>query len=92
MLASLDAQSELLDVQDFGILTGTDIRGAKGGIGLELESAAEGARIIGAIEGAPAASADVAAGDVLTAVDDVDLKGFPLNDIVRRLRGQSDHR
>jgi carboxyl-terminal processing protease len=85
MLESLDAHSRFLDAQDFSDLTGTG--GETGGIGLELQSAADGARIVGPLEGTPAASAEIAAGDLLIAIDDVGLKGLALNEIIRRLRG-----
>jgi len=85
MVESLGGRSQFLDAEDFSFLKGTSHSTAS--IGLQLESAPDGAKIIGAFEGAPAASADIASGDLLTAVDDVDLKGRALNDITRLLRG-----
>ena len=86
MLASLGGRSEFLDVYDFRDLKGT--AGAPGAIGLNLAPAAEGAKIVGAIEGTPADSAAIVPGDLLTTIDDVDLRGRPLKDIIHRLRGE----
>jgi len=86
MIFSLGGRSRFLDVKDFGELTGKGP--ARGGIGLELASAPEGARIVGAIEGAPAESANIAPGDLLTAINDVDLRGKPLGEIIDLMRGE----
>jgi carboxyl-terminal processing protease len=85
MVASLGGRSTFLDRYDFDDLAGRG--GAPGAIGLNLKLAPEGAKILGAIEGAPADSADITPGDLLTAIDEVDLRGRTLTEVVHLLRG-----
>jgi len=89
MVESLDAQSKYLDAEEWRLMQ--DSR-AIGSIGLAIASAPGGARITGTIYGSPAASADIVPGDVLTAIDDVDLTGRTLSEILRLLRGSPGSR
>lgn len=58
------------------------------GIGVELAAADQGARVVAALEGTPAERAGLKKGELLIRIDDRDLAGMPLSEIVRLLRGE----
>jgi len=85
MVGTLNRESSYLDVRQ--------VRGMRAsssgiaGIGVELAEAEHEARVVAPIEGTPAARAGLKNGDVLTHIDDVDLAGVPLSEVVHLLRG-----
>src|SRR5262249_32421509 len=58
-----------------------------GGIGVNMAAEKGGAKVLKVLDGAPAARAGVAAGDVITHVDDAPLAGLSLYQMIGRLRG-----
>ena len=84
MVAGLNRYSEYLDRTDFreiGFPEG-------GGIGLELDSDTEGARIVDALAEGPGDSVRLLREDLIISVDGVDLRGRSLREITRLLRGE----
>lgn len=88
MVASLDPHSAFLDRRSYRALReGT--AGKFVGLGIEISGSDEGyVRIVEPIEGAPAALAGIQAGDLVTHVDGVAVRGAPVDDAVRRMRGE----
>jgi len=58
-----------------------------GGIGVSMAAEKNGAKVLKVFDGAPAARAGLAAGDVITHVDQVPLAGLSLYQMIGRLRG-----
>lgn len=59
-----------------------------GGIGVELAAADQGARVISTFKNTPGERAGLRKGEILIRIDDNELKGMPLPEIVRLLRGK----
>jgi carboxyl-terminal processing protease len=87
MVKSLNAHSDYIGPREFEELKehGRDLAG----IGVELEPADQGVRIVGIIEGGPSARAGISAGTMLTRIDDQELNAMPVADAVRLLRGDT---
>ena len=85
MVGTLNRYSSYLDVRQ--------VRGMRAsgsgvaGIGLDLAEAEQGARVVSSLEGTPAERAGLRKGDILTRIDEVDLAGVPLSEVVHLLRG-----
>jgi carboxyl-terminal processing protease len=60
------------------------------GVGLELSVANSEVRVVRPIEGGPAATAGVLAGDLITAVNGESTAGMSLGQVVTLLRGRPD--
>lgn len=88
MVASLDPHSAFLDRRSYRALReGT--AGKFVGLGIEISSTDNGdVRIVEPIEDAPAALAGIKAGDLVTHVDGIAVRGAPVDDAVRRMRGE----
>jgi len=88
MVASLDPHSAFLDRRSYRALReGT--AGKFVGLGIEISSGDDGyVHIVEPIEGAPAALAGIEAGDLVTHVDGVAVRGAPVDEAVRRMRGE----
>jgi len=88
MVASLDPHSAFLDAKDYRALReGT--AGKFVGIGINISESDEGyVRIVAPIEDSPAALAGILAGDLITHVDGVAVRGQPIEDAIRRMRGE----
>jgi carboxyl-terminal processing protease len=88
MVASLDPHSAFLDRKSYRALReGT--AGKFVGLGIEISGSDEGyVRIVEPIEDAPAALAGIKAGDLVTHVDGFAVRGSPVDDAVRRMRGE----
>jgi C-terminal peptidase prc len=89
MVGSLDTKSSYLSAQEFEEFQ-FGVHDA--GIGIEFASADEGARVVSAIQGGPAARAGIKGGTTLIKIDDRDLRKMPLSDITRLLRGEPGSR
>ncbi len=63
---------------------------AFGGVGLEFAVRDGQVTILTAYDGAPAAKAGLIAGDVISDVDDVSVKGLSLDQVIGKLRGPPD--
>jgi C-terminal processing protease CtpA/Prc len=57
------------------------------GVGMGIEIADGGVKVINPREDGPAANAGAKAGDVITEIDDVRIKGFNIDQIINKLRG-----
>ena len=88
MVASLDPHSAFLDRTAFRALReGT--AGKFVGLGIEIGRSDEGyVRIVAPMEDSPAALAGILPGDLVTHVDGVAVRGAPIDDAVRRMRGE----
>ncbi|WP_347247983.1 S41 family peptidase [Zoogloea sp.] len=87
MLSNLDPHSAYLDAEAFKELqVGT--QGEFGGLGIEVGSEDGFVKVISPIEDTPAFRAGIKAGDLIIKLDDTPVKGMPLNDAVKRMRGK----
>jgi carboxyl-terminal processing protease len=88
MVASLDPHSAFLDRKDYRALReGT--AGKFVGIGINISESDEGyVRIVAPIEDSPAALAGIQPGDLITHVDGVAVRGKPMDEAIRRMRGE----
>ena len=85
MVSGLDGRSEFYDAEAFREL---QVSTPTGGVGLELSMDYGLAKVVSAIEGAPASRADLRSGDVLVRIDDQPLKGQTLSGVVKLRRGK----
>ncbi|WP_108624364.1 S41 family peptidase [Candidatus Similichlamydia epinepheli] len=86
-VSALDSHSEYFTPDEFDQFM-IEVQQETVGIGVVLESAPEGARIIEVIESGPADSTGIIfAQDIITHVNDISISGEPLDEIVKRLKG-----
>ncbi len=86
MVASLDPHSAYLDEKDFKELQeGT--RGRFAGLGIEISQEEGLVKVINPIEDTPAFRAGIQPGDLITRIDDKPVRGLPLEQAVKRMRG-----
>jgi len=64
-----------------------ELRGTFDGIGVNVEIADDNLRVVAPLDGSPGARAGLRAGDVITQVDGRDVRGMPLADAIRLIRG-----
>ena len=87
VLRTLDPHSRYLDPRAYDNQR-ADASGGFGGLGLEVQSASEGAvRVVAPMPGGPAARAGLAAGDLIVRVDGESLGGVALADAIAKMRG-----
>src|SRR5471032_918588 len=88
MVASLDPHSAYLDKKAYAELR----EGSEGkfvGLGIEIGLSEDGyIKIVSPIEDSPAYRAGIKAGDLITRLDNVPVKGSSLDDSVKRMRGE----
>src|SRR5476649_1347585 len=88
MVASLDPHSAYLDKKAYAELR----EGSQGkfvGLGIEIGQSEDGyIKIVAPIEDSPADRAGIKAGDLITRLDNVPVKGMSLDDSVKRMRGE----
>ena len=87
MLSSLDPHSTYLD-KDMYKQMNVDTKGEFGGLGIEIQSADGGIRIVSPIEDTPADRAGVKAGDLIIKIDDEVARDMTLLDAVGKMRGK----
>ena len=87
MVASLDPHSAFLNAEEFRE-TFIQTRGEFGGLGIEITMEEDLVKVIAPIEGTPAERAGIQAGDLITHVDGVQIKGRTLAQAVRQMRGR----
>lgn len=87
MLKSLDPHSSFLAPDPLEKLE-EEMDGHFGGVGLSVESAPEGVKVLTPLENSPAAEAGIRPGDTITAVDGRSLKGVSLDEAVKSMRGE----
>jgi carboxyl-terminal processing protease len=87
MVASLDPHSQYFDKKSFKeFREGTTGRFV--GVGIEISQEDGLVKVVTPIEGSPAFRAGLKPGDLITKVDDTPVKGLPLNEAVKRMRGE----
>lgn len=87
MLAGLDPHSAYLPPEDFTQLS-SETKGAFGGLGIEVEEKDGLIRIVAPMDGGPAEKAGLKANDLVVAVDGDPVRGKPLDQSVKRMRGE----
>jgi carboxyl-terminal processing protease len=87
MVASLDPHSAFFNAEEFRE-TFVQTRGEFGGLGIEITMEEGLVKVIAPIEGTPAERAGILAGDLITHVDGIAIKGRTLAQAVRQMRGR----
>ncbi len=87
MVSSLDPHSVYLDKKAFKELQETT-QGKFVGLGIEVGMEDGYVKIIAPIEDSPADKAGVKAGDLITRLDDLQVKGMTLDEAVKHMRGE----
>lgn len=87
MLSELDPHSSFMEADDYRQLD-NDARGRYSGIGVEISIQNKQARVVYVMDGGAADEAGVIAGDVITSIDQVELRGQNLRMAVDKLRGE----
>lgn len=87
MLSELDPHSSYMEADEYRQLD-DDARGRYSGIGVEIGIQNQQARVVYVMDGGAADKAGVVAGDIITAIDQEELKGQNLRSAVDRLRGE----
>ncbi len=89
MLAGLDPHSTFMDADAFKDLqAGT--QGEFGGLGIEVAMEDGLVKVVSPIEDSPAFKAGLKSGDLITKLDDTQVRGITLNDAVKKMRGKPD--
>jgi carboxyl-terminal processing protease len=87
MVSSLDPHSQYFDKKSFKeFKEGTTGRFV--GVGIEITSEDGWVKVVSPIEGSPAFRAGLKSGDLITKVDDTQVKGLSLNEAVKKMRGE----
>ena len=87
MVASLDPHSVYLDQNDFAEMQET-VQGKFVGVGVEVAMEDGYVKIVSPIEDTPAYKAGIKAGDLITRIDNVPVKGLSLDEAIKRMRGE----
>jgi carboxyl-terminal processing protease len=87
MVGSLDRHSAFLDREQFEEVQASN-SGSYPGIGIEVEKAARGVRIVRPVPGTPADLAGLQAGDLIVAIDRQPL-GDDVDEAISRMRGRA---
>jgi carboxyl-terminal processing protease len=88
MVASLDPHSVYLDQKDFAEMQ-EEVEGKFVGVGVEVAMEDGYVKIVTPIEDTPAYRAGIKAGDLITRIDNVPVKGLSLDDAIKRMRGEA---
>jgi carboxyl-terminal processing protease len=87
MVTSLDPHSQYFDKKSFReFREGTSGRFV--GVGIEIAQEEGFVKVVSPIEGSPAFRAGLKPNDLITKIDDTAVKGLPLNEAVKRMRGE----
>ena len=89
MLNDLDPHSSYLPPTDFEDIR-EDTRGEFGGLGIEVARDNGLIRVVTPIDGTPAAEAGLKPGDLIFKIDEQDIRGTPLSEAIKMLRGPVD--
>jgi carboxyl-terminal processing protease len=87
MVASLDPHSVYLDQKDFEEMR-EEVAGKFVGVGVEVAMEDGYVKIVTPIEDTPAYRAGIRAGDLITRIDNVPVKGLSLDEAIKRMRGE----
>ncbi len=89
MLAGLDPHSTFMDADGYKDLqAGT--QGEFGGLGIEVAMEDGLVKVVTPIEDSPAYKAGLKTGDLISKLDDTQVRGLSLNDAVKKMRGKPD--
>ena len=88
MVASLDPHSVYLDEKDFAEMR-ESVEGKFVGVGVEVAMEDGYVKIVSPIEDTPAFRAGIKAGDLITRIDNVPVKGLSLDEAITRMRGEA---
>lgn len=86
MLTSLDPHSSYMNAKDAEDMR-TQTRGEFGGLGIEVTMEDELVKVIAPIDDTPASRAGVLAGDFISKIDGVEVRGLKLEEAVEKMRG-----
>lgn len=87
MLSELDPHSSYLAPDDFDDLQ-VSTQGEFGGLGIEITMDKDAVVIVTPYDDTPASQAGLKAGDTILAIDDESVKGWSLDEVAKRLRGE----
>ncbi|QJD99805.1 S41 family peptidase [Massilia forsythiae] len=87
MVSSLDPHSVYLDQKDFAEMR-ESVQGKFVGVGVEVAMEDGYVKIVSPIEDTPAYRAGIKAGDLITRIDNVPVKGLSLDEAIKRMRGE----
>jgi carboxyl-terminal processing protease len=87
MVSGLDAHSAYMDKKSYKDFR-EGYQGKFGGVGMEVGMEDGFVRVVSPIEGTPAFKAGVQTGDLITRIDDANVKGLSQDQAVKRLRGE----
>jgi carboxyl-terminal processing protease len=87
MVASLDPHSTYLDQKDFAEMR-EEVAGKFVGVGIEIAMEDGYVKIVSPIEDTPAYRAGIKAGDLITRIDNVPVKGLSMDEAIKRMRGE----
>ncbi|MBC7859207.1 MAG: S41 family peptidase, partial [Burkholderiaceae bacterium] len=87
MVASLDPHSVYLDKKAFKEMR-ESMQGRFVGLGIEVAMEDGYVKVVAPIEDSPAAKAGIRAGDLITRIDKVQLKGYTLDEAIKKMRGE----
>jgi carboxyl-terminal processing protease len=89
MLSGLDPHSTFMDADAYKDLqAGT--QGEFGGLGIEVAMEEGLVKVVTPIEDSPAYKAGLKTGDLISKLDDTQVRGLTLNDAVKKMRGKPD--
>jgi carboxyl-terminal processing protease len=89
MLSGLDPHSTYLDADAYkDMQAGT--QGEFGGLGIEVAMEEGLVKVVTPIEDSPAYKAGLKSGDLISKLDDTQVRGLTLNDAVKKMRGKPD--
>ncbi|MEO8628637.1 MAG: S41 family peptidase [Betaproteobacteria bacterium] len=87
MIAGLDPHSSFLDSDALGNWR-SDLQGEFGGLGVDVDMEDGLIKIISPIEDTPASRAGLQAGDLISKLDNTEIKGLPLREAMSLMRGK----
>lgn len=87
LLSSLDPHSSYLNEESLKEMQ-VQTKGEFGGLGIEITMEYSVVKVVSAIEDTPAFEAGVKSGDYITKVDDKNVVGMSIDEVVKRLRGK----
>jgi carboxyl-terminal processing protease len=87
MVSGLDAHSAYMDKKSYKDFR-EGYQGKFGGVGMEVGMEDGFVRVVSPIEGSPAFKAGVLTGDLITRIDEANVKGLSQDQAVKKLRGE----
>lgn len=87
MVTALDPHSSYMTPEEALEMMATT-KGAFGGLGIEVSKIDDQIKIVSSLEDTPASKAGILSGDIIVKVDDQDIKGKSLSDVVQLMRGK----